>query len=237
MKNGKRTFAIGIPTINRLDLLLPTLLMYGNDMPNVNIIVYDNGAQNITMRIWELKMAGKYGGTTNLFPALSNIDILGGEGKNIGVAGAWNAICEKVFEKHDFVLMLNDDIYLGVPEIEIEMLLDVNSVISGFDFAKCEEPYDWSVFLLPKKTFERVPFDTNYYPAYYEDADAAYRMKMLKMTTYELPALNPRLFRRSMTMLKDPEVLGSNFAMNRKYYIKKWGGDRYEEKFKTPFSR
>ena len=231
MKN-KSQFVIGIPTLNRIDLLLPTLLMYCNDFPNTQIIIYDNGAQYIKNTLRGLRHLR----TVSInFPSLAKITVLGGSGNNIGVAGAWNEICENAYEICDHVLMLNDDIYLGLNELEINALLEPKSAISGFDFISCEPHHDWSVFLLPAKTFRKVNFDSNFFPAYYEDADAMYRMKLLKLKTFEIPLLNPKIFRRSMTMLKDPNLLGRKSELNRQYYISKWGGDVGDEKFKTPF--
>ena len=43
----KHSFAIGIPTINRADLLNPTLQKYFQDFPNVDIYILDNGSQKI----------------------------------------------------------------------------------------------------------------------------------------------------------------------------------------------
>ena len=42
----KIKFAIGIPTYNRADLLLPALMFYAHDYPNTKILVIDNGNQD-----------------------------------------------------------------------------------------------------------------------------------------------------------------------------------------------
>ncbi len=39
------SFAIGIPTLNRWDLLMPTLHLYVADFPHTKIYVVDNGNQ------------------------------------------------------------------------------------------------------------------------------------------------------------------------------------------------
>ena len=41
------TFAIGIPTVNRFDLLQPSLESYLQDFPNIRIYIVDNGKQGI----------------------------------------------------------------------------------------------------------------------------------------------------------------------------------------------
>lgn len=40
-------FGIGIPTINRADILNPSLKRYENDLQNVPIYIVDNGKQEI----------------------------------------------------------------------------------------------------------------------------------------------------------------------------------------------
>jgi hypothetical protein len=46
-----KSFAIGIPTLNRFDLLHPALMFYKQDFPNTKIYVVDNGNQNIKNQI------------------------------------------------------------------------------------------------------------------------------------------------------------------------------------------
>jgi hypothetical protein len=55
-------FAIGIPTLNRADLLVPSLLKYINDFPGVKIFVLDNGNQDIesSLQILRWPASGKF---------------------------------------------------------------------------------------------------------------------------------------------------------------------------------
>ena len=46
----KNNFAIGIPTLNRADLLNPTLTKYFKQFPNTDIYIIDNGNQSIVSR-------------------------------------------------------------------------------------------------------------------------------------------------------------------------------------------
>ena len=46
----KNNFAIGIPTLNRADLLNPTLKKYFKQFPNTDIYIIDNGSQSIVSR-------------------------------------------------------------------------------------------------------------------------------------------------------------------------------------------
>ena len=82
---------IGIPTINRADLLNETLAKYFEDFKETEIFIVDNGNQEIITRE-------------------KNFVIYRPE-SNLNVSGSWNLIMDyakKVKSTH--VLMLNDDI-------------------------------------------------------------------------------------------------------------------------------
>jgi glycosyltransferase involved in cell wall biosynthesis len=100
---------IGIPTLNRADLLNEALQKYFEDFKDTEIFIVDNGKQNIITR--EEKFA-----------------IYRPE-ENLGVAKSWNTImdyADKLEATH--VLMLNDDIYLGKTEHEIKMVIRLPEV-------------------------------------------------------------------------------------------------------------
>lgn len=206
-------FAIGIPTLNRLDLLHPALLFYLRDFPNTKIYIVDNGQQNISERIKH-----------------HNIEIIH-DGANLGVSASWNLLCNKIYEENDYALILNDDIYLGRKDWEIDNLL---TNFKRFFYVTMQ---DWCCFILPKTTFEVIGnFDESYYPAYYEDNDYAYRIKLHGQYLYKIPFLNPFVYQSSQTSQKDPSIL--NFIkFNKQRYIDKWGGEPSKEKFKKPFNK
>ena len=205
------SFAIGIPTLNRYDLLKPSLMLYLRDFRGIQIYVIDNGKQGIEYRH-------------------DDIHILEQE-QNMGVAKSWNLLCDKIFAKHDNALILNDDIYLGKHQYEIKNLLETKK--SDFHVTM----QDWSVFILPKKTFKKVgAFDEKFFPAYYEDNDYHYRMKLLGMKYNQTPILNPFVYNASMTTQKEPS-LKQGIEQNKEYYRQKWGGLPSKETFKKPFNK
>jgi GT2 family glycosyltransferase len=150
-------FAIGIPTYNRMDLLLPSVIKYiTTDFPEVNIHIIDNGNQHI-----------------KFLETMPNIKVYE-EKENIGVAASWNKLCKKIYEKHDFALIVNDDVYLGYNTKVVEKAMA--ECQSGFSQSNAS----WSVFLMHKEFYDFVgDFDEIFYPAYYEDSDYLYRMKLL----------------------------------------------------------
>ena len=209
-----KSFAIGIPTLNRFDLLQRALVFYKLDFPNIKIYIVDNGNQNIK----------------NQVANMPNV-VLMEQTENLGVAQSWNLLCNEIFKNHDYALILNDDIYLGVKTWEIHIILE--NYKSDFYVST----QDWCAFIIPKKTFKKVgDFDSKFYPAYYEDNDYHYRMKLLGMKYLQTPYINPHVYKASMTIEKNPE-LRKFIQDNKDYYEKKWGGLPSKETFKKPFNR
>jgi GT2 family glycosyltransferase len=203
---------IGIPTINRADLLNEALANYFEDFKNTEIVICDNGKQEIITRE-------------------RNFVIYKPE-NNLGVSGSWNMImdyAEKVKATH--VLMLNDDIYLGKSEDEI------NAIIRLWKPEFLCTELNWCSFILSVDAYLKVgKFDENFFPAYFEDNDYFRRMLLADVPMIFNAMLNPAIYRNSMTIQKTPE-LNNGFEKNRQYYISKWGGQPTQETFGTPFNQ
>ena len=204
---------IGIPTINRAELLNEALANYFEDFQETEIFIVDNGNQDIITRE-------------------KNFAIYRPE-SNLNVSGSWNLImdyAEKVKATH--VLMLNDDVYLGKTELEIQTIL---RLWGNAPFYNSE--MNWCSFIMSVEGFKKVgKFDENLFPNYFNDNDMFTRMKLLNMDMVYTAMLNPVIFRNSMTIAKDP-TLNSQFGVYRQNYINKWGGVPHEEKFTTPFNQ
>lgn len=206
-------FAIGIPTINRLDLLHPALLFYVRDFPTTKIYVVDNGKQNISAKFKH-----------------PNIIVIENE-KNMGVASSWNTLCELIYKENDYAIILNDDIYWGKKDWEIDNLLCNHKK----DFYVTTK--DWCAFILPKKTYKAVgKFDENFFPAYYEDNDYHYRMSLIGKREFKIPMIDPYVYQASQSIDKDSS-LRDFMQQNKEYYISKWGGLPTKETFKKPFNK
>ena len=83
-------FSIGIPTLNRADLLIPSIEKYIEDFPGVDIHIIDNGNQNLKFD----------------YP---NVHIYE-EKNNLGVAASWNKLCKIIFINKSWSLIINDDV-------------------------------------------------------------------------------------------------------------------------------
>jgi GT2 family glycosyltransferase len=212
---GTRRFAIGIPTLNRYDLLKPSLEKYLIDFPDTEIFVLDNGNQNIKKD----------------FPNANNLTIFE-FAENIGVAASWNLLCLFIYTcGYDNALIINDDVYLGYGSEVVEEAIDnmkVGLVQSQFSF---------SVFLINALLFYKIGiFDESFYPAYYEDSDFLYRMKLQGIRQDLDYTLNASVLAISSTREKAPELVDYAMQDNRVKYIEKWGGSPLLETFTTPYN-
>jgi len=208
-------FAIGIPTINRSDLLNQALFLYFKNFPNTEIFIIDNGNQDIRSR-------------DHLFKIIK-------PGENLGVSKSWNLLCDEIFKQHSHALILNDDIELGVSEGSIKSFINNYT----FDLSRCYTQFHLSSFILSKSCFSEFRFDEDFYPAYYEDRDMLYRLKLANRSVVENYLLNPHIFRNSQTISSqggDPSI-NKDFNKLTELYIKKWGGPPNEEKYTTPYNK
>jgi GT2 family glycosyltransferase len=214
----KIKFAIGIPTLNRADLLIPTLELYLKDFPSTQIFILDNGNQN------EL-----YSWYTKNNPTSIRLIV---KDENLGVAKSWNLLLKEIYREHEYAMILNDDIYLGSSESNIQYLIDrypTQKLLTN--------PLDWCVFIMPKSTYQmNGEFDEQFYPAYCEDNDYVYRLKLKGHLVFKTPALLPQLHRESMTLEMD-YTIATAYHENKERYMEKWGGAPDFEVFKKPYNK
>ena len=205
-------FILAIPTINRADLLNEALQKYFEDFKDTHIAICDNGKQEIITRE-------------------ENFIIYRPE-ENLGVAKSWNMLmdyADKINATH--VLMLNDDIYLGRTEHEINMLIRNNKEA---DFINSFQ--NWCSYVLRVEAWKKAgKFDEEFFPAYFEDNSFDYKMTLTEAKKTWTSFLDPLVYRNSMTIAKDP-ALNNRFTQNRELYIRMWGGLPTEEKYLTKFN-
>jgi len=224
---SKYKISIGIPTINRADLLQENLDDLEKNFPDMEELhIVDNGLQ------------GEDGRQGFVFPpGLADKIFLESMPQNIGVAASWNRMLNRAFvqKSADYLLILNDDIVLGKTKQDIIDVIETRDetwFLTG--------TYFWSVILIHRNTFNQVGlFDETFFPAYYEDNDYARRILLSKPMEGHWgqdERLSPTVRRNSMTIAKDPSLnKGSN--PNRKYYFQKWGGYPGKEVYTKPFNK
>ena len=213
MIKRKLKLLVGIPTINRADLLNQALANYFEDFASTEIVICDNGNQDIITR--------------------EKMFVIYRPPQNLGVAGSWNMIMDYA-DRLGFthVLMLNDDIMLGRTESELKLLIEEN-----FRVPFINSYQNWCSFILRVDAWKQVGgFDTEFFPAYFEDNSFCYKMRLQNMERVHTFELNPLIYRNSMTIAKEPS-LNNNFMRNRQVYIDMWGGLPNEEKYTTKYNK
>jgi len=207
----KSTLCLGIPTINRKDLLDEALETYLEQWKKRHIYIVDNGNQNISdnppyFKVWTPP-------------------------HNVGVASSWNRIIERAkVLGYSHVMILNDDVIVQKDPFDIEKFIDENQA----DFYTGLGYYS---FIMPIATYDKIGgFDENYYPAYYEDTDFTYRLQVAGMSKLNTEFLLPEVLRTSKSGEKDKSLYDKVFEC-RRYYETKWGGAPTQETFTTPFNQ
>lgn len=180
--------------------------------------------------------------------------------ENSGVAHAWNEGIKLGLEKgYEFFLILSDDIILlqeidnlieefkKLEKSENYLILSGRRIIDGMTNINTQEGAtkmtgcDYACFTFSNKLIDKVGyFDEKFYPAYFEDNDMDYRIKLAGFTSGGSPTLK-FVTRGSVTL----EILGdtekgkqikNGFIKNKEYYVKKWGGIPSQEIYTIPFN-
>jgi len=187
--------------------------------------------------------------------------------ENWGCSKSWNFGIRKGFEEMgaDYVMIINNDILLHENTIDrlVErfqkgdedlVMVTALNIKEECDFPEAiflkddrekevvpeSENPDFSCFMINKKLVEMVgEFDEGFSPAYFEDNDMHYRIKLagLKAICYP-PAIYYHYGSRTQNDPRYPMGLvdGYKFERNRMYFVDKWGGPPGQEIFLTPFN-
>ncbi len=227
----------GIPVVNRGDLLLR--LVQSIDFPVGKLYIVNNGNDG---GVWDVIDRIRCGAN----PLIDEV-VVYSECRNIGVAASWNKIIEANIytdksEEHPhvpyFFICANDMCFnkgdLAKMYKAVEENHKDNTVICADGF---------SCFCITKFGVETVGFfDENFYPAYLEDCDYHYRIRMSGLKSCGVPNMKPihgdGLLTGSATIKSNPKFEKANtitHGRNHDYYKQKWGGAAGEEKFVTPF--
>jgi GT2 family glycosyltransferase len=203
--------ALGIPTINRADLLHEAMEVYQETWKDRHFFIVDNGNQNIQtnqkkQRVMKMPF-------------------------NLGVSGSWNLMAKTAFNQgYTHIAILNDDIIFKKEAYKIEDYIDKHPA----DFY--QGLGTWCCFILPYTTWEKIGgFDEKFIIGYFEDNDYAYRMKLAGLKVHADGWFNPEVYRNSQTIAKD-NSLNRQFELNKQRFINKWGGFPTEETYTIPFN-
>jgi GT2 family glycosyltransferase len=180
---------------------------------------------------------------------------------NIGVAASWNLGIKTAIREFNstYFCILNNDILMG-PGAVFTMLRLLKSrklaLVSGTDISgqvaradqvlsqsipgeqQLTEAPEFSCFMLSKETIESVGyFDDKFNPAYFEDNDYHYRIKLAgKKAIKTNQALYFHYGSRTINEREDIRARSNlGYLPNRDYYVRKWGGTPGQEIYKFPF--
>jgi len=216
--------SITIPTINRVDLLyecLEPILKHRDIFERIYII--DNGKQDLSKIIPLCK-----GQNVEFF--LSP--------ENLGVAGSWNEGIRYLKSDSHWVFILNDDIVLSEESIlQLPALVKKNR---GKWLITSECSY--SAFLVNMHCLEHMEyspdkyFDEAFYPAYCEDVDFEWRIKLIDpfRLLKNVSELNPKVYRRKGSTEADPTL--NKYKEVRSHFVEKWGRGPRKPKYVIPFN-
>lgn len=230
---------ICMPTLNRghdmLQVAIETALREDNDMLPSKIVILDNGNQFPDA----IDISDYDDGEDELIKILTDSErvLVVSAGLNMGVAASWNWFMNNVPMEHGFMIISNDDVefqkdtvrlfYEEMQKPDVEMALGENG--------------SWSMYTLSKKLFDDVGgFDENFYPAYFEDNDFHYRMRLMNRNFVHAKHISYGHQTSSTLAAFDDqrtEKHHQDFRKNRAYYNNKWGGLPLQEKFTVPFGK
>jgi GT2 family glycosyltransferase len=162
-----------IPTLNQIDWVLE------KHVPSIGNNLIDGLVIHMSEFSGSKEQADKVNGVQ--YP--SNIEVIWTRSENnLGVAASWNLFLKIAFEIKDYsaVIIANDDIILGNNTLQsiLEKAKEFpDAVISaGPEDSRGNE---FSLFYIPRSVHELIGnFDEQFYPAYFEDNDYQYRMKL-----------------------------------------------------------
>jgi GT2 family glycosyltransferase len=171
---------------------------------------------------------------------VDNGDLFGGSdpdvtivrpGGNLGVAASWNHII-KIRPKAPWWAIASFDIEFGPGDLQ--RLTDHMETVGGLAMLG-----GFEAFGIDHDTVRRVGwFDENYVPAYFEDNDYDYRCRLAGVSLVSLPS--GMRHQISSTIRGSDSYQRQNavtFPLNHRYFIEKWGGPPYQERFTTPFDK
>lgn len=214
----KSNITLCIPTLNRYDLLEACLKSARNGSLKPEIFVIDNGG-----------MLPKH---------LKNyIDELLTPVNNLGVARSWNWFLDVA--KHPMIIC-NDDIMFGKKDIQLFYetyfnfeidLYFTNNLGTSLNMFSCFMPTPGLVKKVGK-------FDEEFYPAYFEDNDYWYRMSLKGCSSVGIKTDISHFGSATIKSYSDARMIQHHqeFVKNREYYIKKWGGEPGNERYKSAFN-
>lgn len=217
-----------VPTLRRYDLLSQMLVPSAerNTRPPDRYLVVDNGG-NLD--------ASAYGLPTEKTTVIK-------PGRNLGVAASWNHAFDAVLpdDESKYLIMACDDMELLPNTVEaLVAAADAHPEV-GFFWPEHNAHTMFGVYLQRRWCLDRVGYyDANFWPAYFEDNDYCYRLKLSGVPIMTVPDCGMTHVRSATMATYSAEEMTEHhqrFDGCRNYYTRKWGGAPHSETFTVPFN-
>jgi GT2 family glycosyltransferase len=220
-----------------LSFCIPTLLKYDLCIKLIQSVELNTVKSD---KFYILDNGGGFKEYTNNKILLDKIEIIN-FGRNLGVASSWNWFLSNI---EGDLIIANDDIVLKENVIEAFVKAKQNEVDKNVVMYSTANG-SYKIFMVNNSIIKKVGlFDENFWPAYFEDSDMMYRMKLGGYINKEvIKEHDPCIHHEESATLKAQRLLGlnkehdNNFNKNKNYYINKWGGEPHYEVYKIPFNK
>lgn len=223
---NKQAINIGIPTLHCYDKLA-SLCFHLSDFAEVStqvrMTIIDNGGRLKSHSAWpKLKE----------LPTL--VDVLVPK-SNLGVAASWNVLINKL----GVCFICSDDVWFSAADMQA-FLSAAYSSPETIIFNAANPGDHWGLFFMnkPKEWMQMGGFDEQFFPAYFEDNDAFWRLQLANLPCKFVPLQDFRHDRSSTLRQGDSlyqQKHWESFSKNAAYYQEKWGGLPGGEIFRSPF--
>ena len=212
--------ALGIPSLNRFDLLVRCIASaLASSVAPDRIYVIDNSS-GAYPQDWQKPYRDRV--LVHRAPS------------NYGVAKSWNLLVAAA-QGQDIILS-NDDIVFA-PDT-IQLLLEEAARNGQAAIVSAIEGQRFSLFWLRRIAYTEIgKFDEQFYPAYFEDNDWARRATLAHWQLAVAPS-NVEHGGSATLQAYTPEQREQHhqqFAANRRRYLEKWGGPPHQEVYTEPY--
>lgn len=153
------------------------------------------------------------------------------DGHNLGVARSWNIGARRVLEgDYDYLVIVSAALLFGpILHTTLRQELDKHWGERVIEVTG----HSWHLIALHRTLFERIGlFDENFYPAYFEQIDWCYR---LKLVGWEVDFVHVWVNVLSQGSALHNHVVSIPASSLLAYYAEKWGGAKGEETWEKPW--
>lgn len=174
-------------------------------------------------------------------PVLSGVRIINGTGTNIGLPASWNECIKRTVEArygYDYLVFLSAS---EIFEYGMRDLMEHIKNTQAHTGYRTDRPA-WHCVVLSCRTLNAVGyFDENFWPAYQEDTDYIYRMKLAGLhdrrdELNQMPMVPIAARTTGISLSIKEGGIEVDHEAHKQYYIEKWGGWDGEEKFIHPYN-